>query len=305
MEGETPDPHLSDITVLNLLQHLGGWDRGTTFDPMFHDAHISDDMNIPLPISKSDITTYMTGKPLQYTPGTTYAYSNYGYCLLGQIIEAITGQSYPSYLAKTIFYPLDMGKMILGRTLPEFRLYDEVKYHSQYDGPSVFRESGPFVPMPYGGWNLENMDSHGGWLASAIDIVRFASTFDNPDSSPVLDSTHVDIMFGLPENIDPDDYNPGDYYYACGWAVRDWGNGVRNTWHFGSLDGTYTLVVRRWDGLNWCALFNQRDDPSGLSYDDIDYLLHEAADAVTTWPEHDLFDEYLMDERLYLPFVSK
>jgi hypothetical protein len=67
--------------------------------------------------------------------------------------------------------------------------------------------------------------------------------------------------------------------------------------HNGSLDGTFTLIVRRFDGLNWIALFNQRDDPSGLSYDDIDGALHTAANAVTTWPDTDLFPTYGLPTR--------
>ena len=241
--GQFPDPRLTDITVLNLLQHLAGWDRNLAFDPMFYDLILSDALGVPLPIAKTDIATYMTGQLLQHAPGTTYAYSNYGYSLLGQIIEAVTGQSYQSYVKQKVFNPLDVTRMVLGRTLPAYRLPDEVKYHTQYYGITVFDESGSYVPWPYGGWNLENMDAHGGWLASAVDIVRFASTFDDPGSSPVLNSASVETMYGLPQNIDPDDYIPGDWYYGCGWAVRDWGNGVRNTWHDGSLDGTHTLMV--------------------------------------------------------------
>ena len=64
-----------------------------------------------------------------------------------------------------------------------------------------------------------------------VDLVRFASTFDDPASSPVLDPASVSTMYSLPENIVPSTYMPGGWYYACGWAVRDWGNGIRNTWH--------------------------------------------------------------------------
>ena len=109
----------------------------------------------------------------------------------------------------------------------------------------------------------------------------------------------------IPQSIDPGNYEPGDWYYACGWDVRDWGDDGRNTWHSGSLDGTHTLMVMRWDGVNWCVLFNQRDDPSGLSYWDIDGLLHFAADAVTGWPDHDLFGIYLLNEKTYLPIGLK
>ena len=302
--GQTPDPRLSDVTVLNLLQHLGGWDAGATFDPMFRDLAISAALGVPLPISKANITTYMTEQPLQRDPGTLHAYSNYGYALLGEIIAAISGQSYAGYVGQSVFAPLGVTRPTLGRALPALRLPDEVKYHSQYSGVTVLDDSGVTVAAPYGAWNVENMDAHGGWLASAVDVARFVSTFDDPATSPVLGPVAVETMFGLPENIDPGSYTPGDWYYGCGWAVRDWGQGVRNTWHTGSLDGTYALVVRRFDGTNWCAPFNQRDDPSGLSYEVIDDLLHVAADSVTTWPDHDLFDEYLWQERIFMPLIS-
>jgi CubicO group peptidase (beta-lactamase class C family) len=307
-----PDPRLSDITVLNLLQHLGGWNRDTTFDPMFYDAPIASALGVSLPVSKLDIMTYMTGRSLQHSPGTTYSYSNYGYCLLGQIIEAVTGQSYQDYVRNTIFRPLNITRSVLGRTFITHRLANEVKYHAPWHlrGPTVFSNSGSDVPAPYGRWNLENMDAHGGWLASAVDMVRFASIFDSPVSSSILNQTSIDTMFGLPENIPPDSYLPGDWYYGCGWAVRDWGDGGRNTWHVGSLDGTYTLLVRRADGLTWCVLFNQRTDASGLPYSDIDGILHQTADAVSTWPNHDLFNQYFNDEgslseTVYLPLVTK
>jgi CubicO group peptidase (beta-lactamase class C family) len=303
--GQTSDDRLANVTVRNLLQHLGGWDRALTFDPMFRDATIAAALGGSLPISQANILTYMTGQPLQHDPGTIYAYSNYGYCLLGQIITAVTGLPYAEYVRRVVFSPLLLTRPILGRTLPADRRPTEVKYHSQYSAPTVFNSSGSIVPYPYGGWNLENMEAHGCWLASAIDLVRFAASFDDPASSPLLNAASITTMFGLPENIPPEDYTPGDWYYACGWAARDWGGGNRNIWHDGSLDGTYTLMVRRGsDHTNWCVLFNQRDDASGLAYSEIDDALHAAANAVTTWPGHDLFSEYLA-KYIHLPLVIK
>ena len=291
--GRSPDPLLGSITVRHLLQHLGGWDRELTFDPQLHDAAISEELGVSLPISKADIATFMTGRLLDHAPGTTYAYCNYGYSLLGQVIERIAEESYEAYVHRRVFQPLGVVRPAIARTRPEHRLMNEVRYHTQYSSQSVLGNCSETVPSCYGGWRIENMDSHGGWLASAVDLVRFASTFDDPASSPVLDPASVSTMYSLPENIVPSAYEPGDWYYACGWAVRDWGNGIRNTWHSGSLPGTHSLLVRRWDGLNWCVLFNQRDDASGVSYSAIDGLLHEAAGAVTQWPDHDLFDSQL------------
>jgi CubicO group peptidase (beta-lactamase class C family) len=303
--GQTPDPRLANVTIRHLLQHLGGWNRDLAYDPMFRDAVIATAQGTSLPISQAHILAYMTGQPMQSTPGTTYSYSNYGYCLLGRVISAVTGKSYPDAIQQLVWRPLSLLRPTLGRTLPAYRRANEVKYYSGYDRPTVFNSTGTYVPSPYGGWNLENMDANGGWLASAVDMVRLAASFDDPATSPILNPASIATMFGLPQNITPGSYTPGDWYYGCGWLVRDWGGTNRNTWHEGSLDGTYTLVVRRGsDRTNWCVLFNQRDDASGLPYNAIDDTLHAAANAVTTWPTHDLFPEYLA-KSTYIPLVAR
>ena len=142
------------------------------------------------------------------------------------------------------------------------------------------------VPWPYGGWCLESMDSHGGWIASAEDLVRFAAAFDDPDHCKILGAKSIETMFARPPGAAGEDKDgkPAASYYGCGWAVQPVGDGKANTWHNGSLDGTSTLLVRRWDGLTWAVLFNSRQakggEPAGL----IDPLVHEAADAVKHWP---------------------
>ena len=289
--GQRPDPRLSQITLSQVLQHLGGWDRDQSFDPMFYDVQIKRDLGRGLPIKQQDIITFMNGQPLDHAPGTQYAYSNYGYMLLGRVIEAASGQRYADYVRQNILAPLHITQMVQGRALSQFRLPDEVPYFSLYTGPTVYDNSGRTVPSAYGSFNLENMDSHGGWLASAIDLVRFASAFDDANIGQILSGSSIKTIFAMP----PTGMQPDGSYYGCGWEVRPV-NGGRNTWHNGSLPGTSTLMVRRFDGLSWAVLFNQREDksdPNGTTYGDIDGLLHQAADAVTTWPTHDLFGEYL------------
>ena len=67
----------------------------------------------------------------------------------------------------------------------------------------------------------------------------------------------------------------------------------RNVWHDGSLPGTIALLVRRWDGLDWAVVFNQRDDENDRrshTYFEIDGALHVAADAAD-WPD-DEYDQF-------------
>jgi len=275
-EGQTPDPNLGKVTILDLLEHLGGWDRGKAFDPMFADKKISRALGVPLPITQADIMTFMNGQPLQYDPGTKFVYSNYGYCLLGRVIEQKTGLSYEDYIKKSILLPLGITRMQIGHSKLEDRAPGEVVYES--DDESV-----------YGSFNLENMDSHGGWLASAPELVRFAAAFDDPVNCPILSAKYIETMFSLPATIDRENYKPGEIYYACGWDVRDYGNGRRNTWHTGSLPGTYTFMARWSNGVNCVVLFNKRGD----GFDAIDPLLWKAVKSISNWPDHDLFNEML------------
>jgi CubicO group peptidase (beta-lactamase class C family) len=290
--GGAADPRLQEVTIAHLLYHVGGWDIDLLgFDPMFYDHTIALEIGAPIPMSQADIIAFMTGTPLDHNPGTIYAYSNYGYLLLGRIIEAVSGQAYPSYVQQSVLAPLGIHGMQIGSTLPAGRLPNEVIYNSTHFGLTVFDTSGDTVPYPYGAFNLENMDSHGGWVASVVDMVRFAASLDNPSANPVLSSDSIESMFSPREGTSP---AQGVRYYAMGWEVRDFGDS-RTTYHSGSLAGTFALMVRRWDGVGWVALFNQRDDTHdrlSKSYWDIDWMLHEVADSIAEWPSHDLFAQY-------------
>jgi CubicO group peptidase (beta-lactamase class C family) len=303
------DPRMNDITLLELLQHLGGWNRDTSgFDPMFADQTIAAALSVSLPISKQNIITYMTTqRMLDFTPGTLYDYSNYGYLLLGRIIEAVTGVPYATHMQNAVFTPLGISRIVQGASEFEYRKPGEVPYFVTDPSLSAnMRHAGAPVNamVPYGNFNIENMDSHGAFLASAVDLVRFTTAFDATGLYPVLTKSTIDKIFAVPSvGVSPD-----GSWYGCGWLVRPAGSGL-NTWHNGSLPGTSTLMVRRSDGLDWAVLFDQRDDPSGLDYGDIDPALHTAADAVTHWPKGDLFPNYGLpsryEHRTYLPITRK
>ena len=126
-------------------------------------------------------------------------------------------------------------------------------------------------------------------MASAPEMVRFAAAFDDPNNCPILSAESIETMFSLPQTMTRETYKPGDRYYACGWSVRDYGNGRRNTWHGGSLPGTFTFMARWSNGVNCVVLFNKRDP----DFSKIDPMLWDAVQSISTWPDHDLFDEML------------
>jgi len=284
------DPRWKQITVLQLLHHSGGFDSEKSFDPMFQGVRIAKAFGTEPPAGAPAIIRYMMGLPLDFDPGKRYAYSNFGYCLLGRVIEKASGQSYEDYVCKEVLAPLGIHSMRLGKTLPVDRAKGEVTYYEEQNrtGPSAFRSKrGQPVPLPYGAWNLEAMDSHGGWIASAPDMVRFAAAFANPERCKILKPRSIAIMFACPEG--PAGLNkkgkPLASYYACGWQVRP-GKPEPTYWHSGALDGTSALLVHRHDGFTWAVLFNSGTDLQDRDLaDEIDPLVHEAVDAVKKWPE--------------------
>ncbi|MBI3823492.1 MAG: beta-lactamase family protein, partial [Planctomycetes bacterium] len=282
---DNADPRLKKITIRQLMHHTAGFDRGKSFDPMFRPIVIAKDQNVKPPAKPIDIIHYMNKQKLDFDPGTRYAYSNYGYCILGRVIEKVTKQSYEAAVQKHLFDPIGVKNTQLGHTLTtaknEVRYYDANKREANAVlGPNL----GKPVPVPYGAWYLEAMDAHGGWISSAPDLVRFGSAFDQPEKCKILKADSIKTMFTAPDLGAVKESSVG---YGCGWQVRKLGRGNINTWHTDSLDGTETILVRRHDGLCWAVLFNTR---KGLTAK-IDPLVHQAADKVKRWPERNLFDQ--------------
>jgi N-acyl-D-amino-acid deacylase len=294
------DARLRDVTVLQLLHHTGGWDRDRSGDPMTRPVEIARALRVEAPATAEQVIRHTLGKPLDFAPGLRSAYSNFGYCLLGRVIEAASGQPYEAHVRQEVLAPLGIRSMRLGHSLPSWRAAGEVRYYDPWDrtGPSVFApDVGRKVPLPYGTFHLEAMDAHGGWLASAVDLARFAAAFDDPARCRLLGEKSVRTMFARPGGAAgfEADGQPRAAYYACGWNVRPEGDvGKANHWHGGMLSGTASWLVRRADGLTWAALFNTDAGAVGDYLGGaIDPYLHRAADKVKAWPEVDLFEKYL------------
>ena len=288
------DERQQQITLRHLLQHRGGWDRDKSFDAMFMSTNFSKTLGVRPPASPDTVIRVMLGKPLDFDPGERYAYSNYGYCLLGRVIEQTTGVPYETYVKEHVLAPLGITDMKIGATRLDGRKENEVRYYDPRQGESVFASDlNELVPQAYGAWHLEAMDSHGAWIASATDLVRFASAFDSPDECSILSADSIGKMIERPEGLAGHDAdgNPKAKYYGLGWSVTLDESGNARASHGGSLPGTNTILIRRPDGRNIALLFNTRVT-ARLSrvVNAVLPRLTEAIDDVEEWPEHDLFE---------------
>jgi N-acyl-D-amino-acid deacylase len=294
-ENTTLDERQNEITIRHLLQHRGGWDRDQSFDAMFKSTEFSQALGVEPPAAPNTVIRVMLGKPLDFDPGERYAYSNYGYCLLGRVIEKITRESYEDYVKQHVLAPVGVTAMSIGETRLSGRKENEVRYYDPRLGDSVFaKDLNSLVPQPYGAWHLEAMDSHGAWLASASDLVRFASALDSPDDSPILSAESIAELVKRPDGLagHEEDGDPKSKFYGLGWSVTTDESGQMTASHGGSLPGTNTILIRRPDGRDVALLFNTRvTAKASRVVGTVLPKLNEAIDEIANWPEHDLFED--------------
>lgn len=283
------DARWKQVTIRHLLTHTGGWDRQASFDPMFQSVLMAVALGTKPPASARDIIRFMLGQPLDFDPGARYVYSNFGYNLLGRVLEKKTGKSYEAHIREDLLAPIGITSMRIGSSLETAP--GEVHYHQ--DGPRaglavVGEPLGRRVEVPYGTWYQESLDAHGGWIASAVDLVRFGCSLRH-SPGPLLKAETMDAMLAPPEgpigHLSSGKVKSG--YYGLGWMVKrvDDGKGINHS-HNGSLPGTSTILLCSHDGFVWSVLFNSRTDDKGRELAPfVEAKMLEAIAQVKDWPE--------------------
>jgi len=293
--GATVDSRWEQITIRHLLNHTGGWDRNKPnggFDPIDRPAIAAAAVNAPAPASSETLIRYMKGMPLDFNPGEKFAYSNFGYIILGRVIERLSGMPYEQYVRSRVLQPVGANRTQQGKSRMADALVGEVKYYYPGFGanaplvPSVFPGEGT-VPLNYGGFHLEAGDASGAWVSSTIDLLRFLGGVDGRANRPdILSAELVAAMTGS----GPDQCAGGACYYAFGWWVRPT-QGDATWWHTGTLPGTTSILVRTYNDVSWVGLFNTRSLTANLEAE-VDAALWSAFAGVTSFPAHDLFPAF-------------
>lgn len=280
--GAISDPRIYSITIQNLLEHTAGWDRDVPCDgyshsdPAFFPLHVSAVMGEANPVGDSTLIKFLLKKGLDQKPGTHYAYSNVGYLVLGKVIEKISGMKYEDYVERTIFEPLAISNIHLGKNLLSKGLEREAEYSSNSTTRSCYGD-GKKVPWQYGGFNVEAMNAHGGWVATAADLTKLMLAVDGFSSSAdILNASTIKLM-STPSAVHSS--------YAKGWSV----NAANNWWHTGSMDGTASFICRTNNGYTWAFLFNSRADNSNAFWNAIDRLPWDCINALANVPDMNLY----------------
>jgi CubicO group peptidase (beta-lactamase class C family) len=287
-------PNLEKITLRNLLNHTGGWDRQKSGDPNAAAGTLCDggmeceptmyilprilahakkqktiDDSATQLASIDDIIRYMI-KPDDkdylpvYAPGTKFAYSNFGFTCIQKIVELRSGKPYDQYIKEM---GDKMGVQFLkGNSKPENKGQFEWTYHpdpgaeeTPWAAWSSAKLSDP-VPQPYTR-DMKMLLGHGGWVVSPDDLVNFVSKLDGTAANPWIKKSTFLMMMQRPSYITD---KTAPYYGLC-WRVEPLGTDTDDLFrysHGGALDGSSSLLVKAYHDrkVTISFLFNARED---------------------------------------------
>ena len=272
------DKRAYDITVEHLLSHTAGWSKRTYGDPMFIPLKIAEEMNVPAPADLNTIIRFVLSKPIPYQPGTRYDYSNFGFCLLGKVIEAVSEETYERYVQNNLLAPLSIYDMRLAKNRPEDRFEDEVRYYDLSPNnirPSIYG-TGEVVPNTYS-FNVEALSAAGGWVATPTDLLRFLVAVDGLNNNDTPDILSNESLLAMIEPVSGRPY---------GWRGASIGG---TWWRTGTLAGTSALMKRFENGVSWVVLTNTSNRRSDYFNGRFSNMLQNELAQLNEWPNRDLF----------------
>jgi D-alanyl-D-alanine carboxypeptidase len=147
------------VTIRQLLTHTGG--TGDIFGPDFEKHRLE------LRTLQDYIKLYGNRSP-QFDPGSRWEYSNYGFILLGAIVEKVSGQSYYDYVREHVYAPSGMTSS--GSEPEEVTVPDRSIGYTRMDGPELRPNTDT---LPYRG------TSAGGGYSTVEDLLKFANALED------------------------------------------------------------------------------------------------------------------------------
>ena len=231
------------ITVEHLLRHQGGFHR----DPLFSSRDVKHQMQLDCPPCKEDFYRLVLRRRLKFMPGSWQKYSNFGYLLLSEIIEKVSGKPYEQFIREEVLAPAGCYDMHIAGNYYEDRRPNEVRYYThEGDGKYIedYSDNGQMVERCYGGNNVPLLSGAGAWCGSTAEIARLVASIDgSPEVPDIISSTAFEQMI---EYFDKETF-------SLGWNDTTPEKGWSRT---GTLSGTSALVKRFPDGECWVLITN-------------------------------------------------
>lgn len=237
------DKNYHRITVEHLMRHQGGFRR----DPLFSSRDVKHQLRLDHAPVAEDFYKVVLNRRLKFAPGSWQSYSNFGYLLLSEIIEKVSGLPYDEFIIREVLEPAGCYDMHIAGTYYEDRRDNEVRYYThEGDGKFIeeYTDSGMMVERCYGGNNIPLLSGAGAWCGSPAEIARFVASIDGrPEVPDIISKESVELMTGY---YDRDTFSLGwnDTHPSKGWSRS------------GTLSGTTALVKLFPDGECWIFISN-------------------------------------------------
>ena len=241
--GLIKDKNYHKITIEHLLRHLGGFPR----DPLFSSRDVMTQLRLDHAPEKEDFYKVVLNRPVRFEPGTWQRYSNFGYLLLSDIIEKVSGKPYEQFIKEDVLLPAGCFDMHIAGNYYEHKRENEVRYYThEGDGKYIeeYNKSGRIVERCYGGNNIPLLSGAGGWCGSTAELARFVAAIDGkPEVEDIISPESIAQMV---EYFDRDTY-------SLGWNDTTPEKGWSRT---GTLAGTSALIKYFPDGECWILITN-------------------------------------------------
>jgi len=220
------------VTIHHLLTHTGG--TGDIFGPAFNANRLA--LRTP-----GDYLELYGTRNLQFQPGAQFSYSNYGFMLLGAIIERVTGKSYYDAVAERVHAPAQMTGT---GSAPEDSLVPGRSVGYMRPGGGALTSNAQ--TLPYRGTPA------GGGYSTVGDLARFAVALRE---HKLLDQAHTSLLVGGKVPTSPSEQ------YAYGFVDRVVGS-RRFVGHSGGAAGMNGDLMFEPNGGYVVVVLSNFDPPS-------------------------------------------
>jgi CubicO group peptidase (beta-lactamase class C family) len=223
-----------EVTVRELLSHTAGF------------GDYPKDFDFRKDWTEAEELKLIESIPLAYPPGTSWAYSNFGYVTLGILIHRVTGEFYGDFLQQRIFQPLGMPSTriiseadLVPNRAAGYRLVKGELKNQEWVAPVV------------------NTTADGSLYFTTLDLAKWDAALY---TEKLLKRSSLDLMW-TPVKLKNGQANKG--HYGFGWFI-DERAGHRCIHHDGSWQGFETAIDRYVDDqLTVVALANLADSEPG------------------------------------------
>jgi D-alanyl-D-alanine carboxypeptidase len=147
-----------NVTLAQLLQHTSGVPDFSGSETFRHAVQASPTVSVP----PEQLLSYVADQPLAFPPGSKYEYSNSDNVLVGLMVAAVDGRSYPDSLVARVYTPLGLTTT----SLPEGPEMPAPFVHGYQPDPPLQEDVSEVLA---GGWSWAS----GGIVSSLQDANRF------------------------------------------------------------------------------------------------------------------------------------